>query len=93
MDVVICEVEFKCLYRLEYFFKDRFKFDENSYIIPSQQILQISRTLFPKIREGCSYVCPSDIPCNHHKFLNYIQKIIDSLIFSVEEEKIWYKSF
>ena len=36
MDVVICEVEFKCLYRLEYFFKDRFKFDENSYIIPSQ---------------------------------------------------------
>ena len=92
--IIICDIYMKCQYSLKYFLKDEFKVaNNNSYIVPTKFIIDISRKLFPKIREGCSYVCPSNIACDQHKFLNYIQTIIDFLYYSVEEEKIYYKSF
>ena len=92
--VIICDVNMKYHYSLKYFLKNEFKVDgANFYIVPIEFIIDISRKLFPKIREGRSYVCPSDIPCNQHKFLNYIQRIIDFLYYLVEEEKLHYKSF
>ena len=92
--IIICDVYMRCRYSLKYFLKDRFKVPGDViYIMPTQNILHISRTLFPKIREGCGYGCESDIPCDQHKFLNCIQKIVDFLYYSVEEEQLWYKSF
>ena len=92
--VIICDVDMKYRYSLKYFLKDEFKVkDADFYIVPTKFIIDISRELFPKIREGCSYVCPSEIPCNQHKFLNCIQKIIEFLYYSVEEDKLYYKSF
>ena len=92
--VIICDIDMKYRYSLKYFLKDEFKVkDADFYIVPTKFIMDISRKLFPKIIEGCSYVCPSAIPCNQHKFLNCIQKIIDFLYYSAEEDKLYYKSF
>ena len=92
--IELCHKEGRYSYSLKQFFKDRFKIDGDViYIIPSQYILSTSRTFFPKIREACNYVCPSDTPCNGRKFINYIQQIVDFLYYSIEEEKTWYKSF
>lgn len=97
--IVICDEEFKSIYKLDYFLKDEFKIkdDHNTkcdiYIIPTQNLLRIARKLFPKIRNACGWVCESDNLCSQHKFLKYLEKIIEFLYYSVEEEMVWYKAF
>ena len=43
-------------------------------------------------KNSCGVVCQSDIPCDGHRTLEYLQKYEQFMIRMVEEEKIFYKN-
>ena len=93
--IFIVDILCNCLYKLKYFLKDKFYVEkENSYIIPTRELIALKRELFPKIAKGHGEVCSdSENICNPHKFKNYIQQISDFLEYSVEEEGVFYDAF
>ena len=78
---------------LKIFFKDEFKSGHNSYLIPFDHIVYVKRNMFPKIRDACEYVCPYEKTCDGHKFLNYIEMLWESILYAVEEKKVYYRYF
>ena len=79
-------------YSLQSFFKSEFK-KEDCYIIPFSHILYVKRTVFPIIRDCCSYVCPSDYQCDGHKFLDFIEKLYQFQVHAVLEKKCFFRDF
>ena len=77
---------------LDYFFKDEFK-NSQKYLIPTDHINWFKRNIFKKIRDSCGYVCPSDTPCQGHKFIDYIEMLWSSMVFAAEEKKVYYRYF
>ena len=60
---------------MKLFFKDEFK-KEGKYLISFDHLKWHKRYIFTKIRENCgSFVCPSDTPCDGHKFTEYVDML------------------
>ena len=74
------------------FFKEEFA-KEDEYIIPYSQVLYVKKYIFPLIRDACDYVCPYTDECDGHKFLNFIQKLIDFQEYAVLEKKCYFQDF
>ena len=74
------------------FFKEEFKKD-NGYIIPYSHILYVKRHIFPLIRDACDYVCPYTEECDGHKFLNFVEKLIEFQHHAVLEKKCYFGDF
>ena len=78
---------------MKIFFKDEFK-KEGKYLISFDLLKWYKRNIFKKIRDNCgSFVCPSDTPCDGHKFIEYVDMLWDSIVFAVEEKKVYYRYF
>ena len=80
-------------YSLKSFFKDKFRVNENEYIIPFSHILYFKRHIFQLIRDSCDYVCPYDDVCDGHQFLNYIEKLYTFQNDAVLNQKCFFKNF
>ena len=78
---------------LKSFFKEEFKFQNNTYKIPFSHILYIKRKIFPLIRDSCDYVCPKSKQCDGHKFLDFIETLWEFQKYSVEEKKMYFRFF
>ena len=74
------------------FFKREFKKGHN-YLIPIDHLIWFKRNVFPKIRNACDFVCPSDVPCKGHKLINYIEMLWSAVVYAVEEKKVYYRYF
>ena len=77
------------------FFKEEFKNGYN-YLIPVNHIFWFKRNIIKLIRDkSCdgNFVCPSDSPCDGHKFIDYVEMFFSSISFAVEEKKVFYKYF
>ena len=83
----------KFVITLKYFFKDEFKSGQSAYLIPVDYIVYTKKHLFPYIREGCDFVCPSEKECYGHKFLGYIEFLWKAIAWAIEEKKVYYKYF
>ena len=79
-------------YSLKCFFKEEFK-KEDGYLIPFSHILYIKRNIFPLIRDACGYVCPYKEECDGHKFLNFIDQLLEFEYYSVLEKKCFFRDF
>ena len=53
----------------------------------------MKRNIFPQIRVACSYVCECEKKCDGHKFLNFIEMLWRSIVYAVEEKKVYYRHF
>ena len=83
--------KFMCfIYTLKAFFKDEFKSGQSTYLIPLDHIIYTKRHIFPYIREDCGYVCPNDVPCGKHQFLNYVEMLWRAISWAVEEKKVYF---
>ena len=86
--------KFMCfIYTLKAFFKNEFKSGQSTYLIPFDHIIYTRRHIFPYIREDCGYVCPNDVLCKKHQFLNYVEMLYQTIFWAVEEKKVCYRYF
>ena len=90
---IIAFKDFEYIISMKSFFKDEFKSGGRNYLIPIDHIKWFKRNIFPKIRDACSYVCPSSVPCKGHKLLNYIDMLWDATVYVVEEKYVYYRYF
>lgn len=64
------------------------------YLIPYHFILEYYRNYKQKVYSYCGYgACPNHQDCPGHKFLNYLQMMVDSMHFSVGDAKVLYRHF
>ena len=90
---IIAFKDFEYIVSMESFFKNEYKSGSRNYLILIDHIKWFKRNIFPKIRDSCSHVCPSSVPCKGHKLLNYIQLLWDATVFAVEEKYVYYRYF
>ena len=90
---IIAFKDFEYIVSMESFFKNEYKSGSRNYLIPIDHIKWFKRNIFPKIRDSCSHVCPSSVPCKGHKLLNYIQLLWDATVFADEEKYVYYRYF
>ena len=91
-NTVLAFIGFEMIVKMSDFFWPCFKQGHN-YVVPLDHILQFKRKYFRKIDYACSGpVCESAVPCNGHKFKNYMQNIVDALMWATEEKKVYYKN-
>ena len=81
---------------LSLFFKEEYKNDVGQVLIPTDYIVKFKRNIIREIKDKCcdgNFVCPNDVPCEGHKFVDYIEFLFSSNVFSVEEKKVYYRYF
>ena len=81
---------------LSLFFKKEYKNNIGQFLIPTDHIVKFKRNIIKQIKEKCcegNFVCPMDVPCDGHKFVDYIDFLFSSNVFAVEEKKVYYRYF
>ena len=72
---------------LSLFFKKEFKNDIGQFLIPINHILYFKRNINQQIKDKCcegNFVCPSDVPCEGHKYTDYVEFLFSSIKYAVE---------
>ena len=80
---------------LKTFFKDEFKYGDNSYLIPFSHIKYTKKQIFDYIRSSCSNgdICSKIQMCYGHQFLQFIELIYQFNYYSITKEKIYFEYF
>ena len=80
---------------LKTFFKDEFKYGDNSYLIPFSHIKYTKKQIFDYIRSSCSNgdICSKLQMCYGHQFLQFIELIYQFNYYSITKEKIYFEYF
>ena len=80
---------------LKSFFKDKFKYWNDSYIIPFGEFRRFKKNVFEYIMSSCNddSVCGKVKSCYGHQFLQFIEAIHHFQRVAVIERKIFYKYF
>ena len=62
---------------LKCFFKDKFKYWDDSYVIPFGEFRWFKKYIFDYVKSGCNgdYVCGKLTSCFGHQFLQFIEAI------------------
>ena len=80
---------------LKTFFKDEFKYYNDSYLIPFSHIQYTKRQIFDYIRDSCSNddVCSKLQMCHGHQFLQFIELIYQFNRYSITKKKVYFEYF
>ena len=80
---------------LKSFFKDKYKYWNDSYVIPFSEFSRCKKYLFEYIISDCNgdNVCRKLTSCNGHQFLHFIQAILQYQRVAVIEKRVFYKYF
>ena len=80
---------------LKSFFKDNFKYWNDSYLIPFSHFQYFKRQIFEYVKSSCSNddVCSKLQSCDGHQFLQFIELILQYQRFAVIQKKVYYKYF
>lgn len=80
---------------LKSFFKDRYRYWNDSYLIPYSEVKNFKKHIFEFIKSGCNNesVCSKLRTCNGHQFLNFIELILNFQCFAIIQKKIFFKYF
>ena len=80
---------------LKSFFKDKFKYWDDSYIIPFSEFRHCKKYLFEYIRSDCNgdTVCGKLKSCYGHQFLQFIEAIHQFQRVEVIKKRVFYKYF
>ena len=80
---------------LKTFFKDEFKYSDDSYLIPFSHIQYTKRQIFDYIRSSCGNddICSKLQMCYGHQFLQFIELIYQFNYYSITKEKIYFEYF
>ena len=78
---------------LKCFFKDKFKYWDDSYAIPYSEFRRFKKYFFEYIKASCNgdHVCGKLNMCYGHQFMQFIDAIHQLQRFSVIKKKIFYK--
>ena len=72
---------------LKSFFKDQFKYSDDSYLIPFSHILYTKRQIFSYIQDSCGDVCSKLQTCHGHQFMTFVELIYQYQRYSVIKKK------
>ena len=79
---------------LKSFFKDEFKYYNDSYLIPFSHIQYTKRQIFDYICDSCGdRVCLKLQMCNGHQFMNFIKLIYEFNRYCITKKKIYFQYF
>ena len=80
---------------LKSFFKDNFKYWNDSYLIPFTEFRHCKKYLFEYIKSSCGddTVCSKLQSCYGHQFLQFIEAIHHFQRVAVIKKKVYYKYF
>ena len=80
---------------LKSFFKDNFKYWDDSYVIPFSEFRRFKKYFSEYVTSSCNgdTVCGKLNECYGHQFLKFIDAIHEFQRFAVVEKKIFYKYF
>ena len=80
---------------LKCFFKDKFKYWDDSYAIPFAEFRRFKKYFFEYIKSSCNgdRVCGKLNTCYGHQFMQFIEAIHQLQRFAVTKKKIFYKYF
>ena len=77
------------------FFKDCFKYWNDIYIIPFNDILRCKRQLSGFIKNDCNngFICSKVPSCNGHQFLQFMELMYQFQRYCVLNKKVFFKYF
>ena len=80
---------------LKIFFMDKFKYWNDSYLIPFSHFQYFKRHIFEFVKGSCGNddVCSKLQSCDGHQFLQFIELILQYQRFAVIEKKVYYQYF
>ena len=80
---------------LKSFFKDYFKYWDDCYLIPFDNILHVKKYIFDYIKSSCNddIVYSKLQSCHGHQFLQFIELIIQFQRYSVLKKKVYFRYF
>ena len=80
---------------LKCFFKDKFKYWDDSYVIPFSEFRWFKKYTFDYVKSGCNgdNVCGKLTSCYGHQFLQFIEAIHQFQRYCVVEKKVFYNYF
>ena len=80
---------------LKSFFKDYFKYRDDSYLIPFFDIQLFKEQCYDFIKSSCNddIVCSKLQSCYGHQFLEFLKLIIQFQRYSVLKKKVYFKYF
>ena len=80
---------------LKSFFKDKFKYWDDSYIIPFSEFRHCKKYLFEYIKSDCNgdTVCGKPKSCCGHQFMQFIEAIHQFQRVEVIKKRVFYKYF
>ena len=78
---------------LKSFFKDKFRYYNNCYLVPFSEILHFKRQIFDYIYQSCGIQCSKLQKCNGHKFIEYIELIYQFNRSCILRKKIYFQYF
>ena len=88
--------DFYYQYSLRSLFKEKFEVTnikgQRCFMIPTDFLVKYYREHIVNVR-NIDFVCPRNKPCKMHKSFLYLQHLIDTLVWSVEEKSTYYKYF
>ena len=80
---------------LKSFFKDKFKYWDDSYVIPFSEFRHFKKYLFEYIKSSCNgdTVCGKLKACYGHQFMQFIKAIHQFQCVAVTKKRVFYKYF
>ena len=80
---------------LKCFFKDKYKYWDDSYAIPFSEFRRFKKYFFEYITSSCNgdRVCGKLNTCFGHQFMQFIEAIHQLQRFAVTKKRIFYKYF
>ena len=78
---------------LKSFFKDKFRYYNNCYLVPFSEILHFKRQIFDYIYQSCGIQCSKLQKCHGHKFIEYIELIYQFNRSCILRKKIYFQYF
>ena len=80
---------------LKSFFKNEFKYYNDSYLIPFSHIQYTKRQIFDYIRDSCGNddVCSKLQMCDGHQFLQFIELIYQYNRYCITKKKVYFEYF
>ena len=80
---------------LKSFFKDKFKYWDDSYVIPYTEFRHCKKYLFEYIKSNCNgdTVCGKLTSCYGHQFMQFIEAIHQFQRVAVIKKRIFFKYF
>ena len=78
---------------LKSFFKDEFRYWDDSYLILFSHILYTKRQIFSYIKDSCGDTCSKLQTCDGHQFLQFIELIYQYNRYCILKRKVYFEYF